>query len=370
MLLILISILMMPTKIFSQEKIYVIEREKSKLTIIKENSNINKIKNIGNLNHATIKFNKNKAFLLSRNGYLSKLNIKNDKLIKKIKVGNSSIGFSFFKNKILISNYDPKTISIVNKNLYLIKEIITNSKNVGIKKFNKYIIFSLMDKNELWIINSKKNFTINKKIKNIGQMPFDALIYKTKYIIGLFKENSIGFFQFENEKYKKIKLKTITKNQNITKIPHFGSWGINNKKNIAYIPSSTENKINIVDLNKIKNINNITLIGLPIFISLSKNNKYICINYSGPKENFLTLIKIKNQYKNKIEYKINNLKIGNKILHTRFSQDCKKIYFSSYNENLLKILNIKNKKIKKTIKVKTPSGIFIPPNKKIYNKGI
>ena len=192
-------------KSISAEKIYVVQRERESLKV-KTMDGEKTIEDLGNLNHATMKFKWGSGFLLARNGYLSKIDIGTDQLIKKVKIGSSGIGITFTEENIIVVNYAPHSVVVLNRNLDVVKTILTDSRNVGVKVFNNLLVFSLMDKNEIWVLDTAKDYSLVKKFENVGLLPFDALIHEGKYLVGFFNEPAIGFLDLNDFSYQKIEL--------------------------------------------------------------------------------------------------------------------------------------------------------------------
>ncbi len=352
-MLYLILLVLFFSTAFAYEKVYVIERENGCVSVIDRFELKKEICGLGNLNHAVLKFDPysaNKAYIISRDGYISLLNTKDDTLVKKKKTGNSGIGFTILKNYIAVAHYDPKIVVILEKDLTPQKKVYTDSRNVGIKTDGRYIVFSLMDKNQIWILDKNEGFRPVKKFEDVGSMPFDALLKGETYIVGFFKESSIGILNLKNFLYTKQKLKELKEGIPL-KIPHFGTWGIYGTK--AYIPAVGDNKIHMIDLQNFSYKGFIELIGFPVFVSVSPIGNYIVVNYSGNKENYISVISLKN---NKV---IKNIKAGERVMHFRFSKDGQRLYLSSYFENKIKIFNTANWTVIKEIPIPSPSGIFI-----------
>ena len=352
MLHLIISFILLINSFVFAEKLYVVERERSALAVIENGKFKKEIKNIGNATHTTVKTDENFAYAVSRDGYMSKIDKRKDTLIKKVKAGNSGIGFTILKNYIVVADYDPKDVVVIDKkNMEIIKKINTDSRNVGIKHRKNLIVFSLMDKDQIWILDKNKDFNPIKKYENVGQMPFDALLYKNIYIAGFFKESSLGVLNLDTFRYSKKTLNFKRKKEAVMKVPHFGTWGIIG--NIGLIPSVGEREAVIFNFKKFKIDGYINLIGLPVFISVSPNKKFAAVNYSGDKQDYITIIDLRTLKP------IKNIKIGRRVMHLRFSKDSKKLYITSYYDHKLKILKTDNWKVEKEITVPTPSGIFI-----------
>lgn len=338
------------TSMKPDEKLYVVERERESLYVL-ENKKESIISDLGNLNHATVKFRDNFAIVLGRDGYVSKINVKENKLIKKVKIGKSGIGITFIKNYIAIVNYDPNSVVILDTELNVLKTIETKSRNVGVKAFNNYLVFSTMDTKEIWVLDSDNDFSIVSKFTNIGDLPFDALIKEDKYVVGFFNEAAVGIVDLSKLEYKKIILKD--KNSNLVyKVPHFGYWGVFENK--AIVPISAEKKLLVLDLETLSPIEEIKLNGNPVFASLSLKRRELAVNFSGDEEDKITLVDIDN-YKVKKE-----IIVGKRVMHLRYSLDSRKLYATTYFDNFLNVFNTENWEREERYIVATPSGIFLP----------
>ena len=333
----------------TESKVYVVERERESLFVLDHQSE-KTIKNLGNLNHATMKFRGDFGYVLARDGSISKIDIAKDEVIKKVTIGKSGIGITFIGEYIAIVNYDPNSVVILDKDLSVVKTIETSSRNVGVKAYGNLLVFSLMDKNEIWVLDSAENFKLLKKFNDVGALPFDALIKDEKYIVGFFNEAAIGVLDLSKFKYEKLVLKDVG-DKLVYKVPHFGYWGIVN--NNAIVPIVSEKKLLVLDLNTSKAIKEVDLIGTPVFASVSPDKSTLVVNYSGDKEDYISVVDLKSLKK------LKDLNVAKRVMHLRYSEDGKKVFLSSYFDNSLKTLETKNWEIVEVKKVATPSGIFL-----------
>lgn len=333
------------------EKLYVVERERDSLSIIEDERITGIISGVGNTNHALMKFYRDYGYVITRDGFISKIDIQTNKLLKSVKVGESTIGLDFSGEIIAVANYDPKNVVFLDLDLKIIKTIETGSKNVGIKGWGDFIIFSLMEKDEIWVINVARGFSIEKVLRDVGPMPFDALMKDGIYLVGFFKDSSIGMLDLRDMKYIRKEVSGETKDITF-KIPHFGTWGIVGEK--AFIPAVGEKRLHIVALNEFQYKGFIELMGLPVFAVVSPDGRYIAVNYSGDKDDYITIVE---PVKLSV---LQHIKAGKRILHMRFSRDGKRLFLSSYFENRLKFMNTDSWRLETEIEVPTPSGIFIP----------
>lgn len=332
------------------EKVYVVQRERESVAVFKGTGQLKTIEELGNLNHAIIKFKNGFAYVLARNGFLSKVDVKEDKLINKVKVGKSGIGITFTNDQIVIVNYDPNSVVVLDLDLNIQKNIETNSRNVGVKVWKNYLIFSLMDKNEIWILDIQKDFSLVKKFENVGNLPFDALLNDHVYIVGFFNEASVGMLDLAKLSYSKVIIKDSNE-QLIYKVPHFGYWGVVGDK--VFVPMVTDTKLLVLDITNMNSVGSVDLMGMPVFATLSPDKKILAVNYSGDKEDYISIIDTKTQRK------ITDLKVAKRVMHLRFSKDGKQLLVTSYFENLMHVYNVGNWSKLVSLPVTTPSGIFI-----------
>lgn len=338
----------------ASDKLYVVQRERESLAVVQNETLVKTIPELGNLNHATIKYKGNVAFVLSRDGVLSKVDTEKDLLLKKIKIAKSGIGITFAKDYVVVVNYDPQSVVILDQDLNTLQTVATQSRNVGVKFWDHYIVFSLMDKNEIWVLDINKNFEVAKKIENIGALPFDALIKDNLYIVGFFNEGAVGILDLKDFSYHKITVKD-PQDKVVFKVPHFGFWGI--LGDLAVVPLTGAKSLLVIDLNKMVGIKEIPLEGNPVFASVSPDKKHLAINYSGDQEDLVSLIRTSDWTKE------SDLKAGHRVMHLRYSYTSDRFYVTSYFENMLHVYSTQTWKKLYSVPVSTPSGIFIEDEK-------
>ena len=327
------------------EKLYVVERERSSLAVVENGRLVKRIEALGNMNHATVKFWRGYAYVISRDGYLSKIDTKRDELVKRVKVGKSSIGIDFTDRYVIVANYDPDTVVVLDEELNVLREISTGSRNVGIKAYKTGFLFSLMDKDEVWWVKEEEVLKFA-----VGKMPFDALLFGDHYLVGFFKDEGIGLIDLKEKSYKSLKFKRGGK-EVVFKIPHFGTWGV--FKDTAYVPAVGERKIYVVSLKDVKVLREIALSGLPVFVAVSPEGEHIAVNFSGDKENFVALYDLGS------EKLLGEVQAGKRIMHFRFSKDGKRLYLTSYFESKLKVFEVPTLKLLHEVDIPNPSGVFL-----------
>ncbi len=344
-----------------KEKIFVVERETSSIAVIREGLVKSHMENMHNMNHGIIKFDGKDAYLISRDGFVVHFDPESEKVLHEYKTSKSAIGFVIGENYVAVANYDDKSVDILTRDLKPIDKIKTGSKNVGIKIYKDMIIFAQMDKDKVTVLKNEAKekelpkFKVFKEFK-VGKMPFDAMIEENTYIVGFFLSKSFGVIDLDSMKFRAIKV-TAENNKPVLKVPHFGFWSLSDDK--TFIPAVGSNAVMVYD-KKFKFIKNIEMKGLPVFTSLSPDEKYIAVTFSG--KDFPT-IQIVDTKTLKI---FKTFTFTGKVLHLRWSKVDDSLYVSvnggddKRDSNKVNVINTKEWFLEREIfQVKAPSGIFI-----------
>ena len=350
----LIAALLAPA-VFAHEKVFVVERENGSVRVIENGLPTGRIEHMHNLNHGVIKFYGKDGYLISRDGYVVRFDPIKEKKLNEYKTSKSAIGFVVSENFLAVANYDDKSVDILSRNLKPIQKIKTTSRNVGIKLYKNYLVFSEMDKDAIAVYkksvqNGQVHFTLVKEFKNVGVMPFDAMIQGSKYINGFFASPYFGVVDLDTMQFHKIQLK-LGDRKPVLKVPHFGFWSIGDDK--IFIPAVGDNKV-FVYTKDFKFVKAIDTKGLPVFTSLSPDGKYLAVTFSG--KDFPTIQIVDTRTLKIIKTKT----FDGKVLHLRWSQENPYLYISVNDANKVAVLNTKGFWLAREIfQVKKPSGIFI-----------
>jgi protein NirF len=338
------------------EKFFVVERENSSLAIIENGLTRSHIEEMHDMNHGVVKFYENDGYVISRDGYVIKFDPIHEKKIKKYKTSESAIGFVINSHYLAVANYDKKSVDILDRDLNPIQSFNTDSKNVGIKIYKEYLIFTQMDKDKITVLRDKNegkkrpDFEIYKEFSDVGVMPFDAMINDNNYIVGFFKSQHFGVLNLDTMDYSKINI-LLGDRQPVLKVPHFGFWSIGGGH--VFIPAVGDNKV-LVYSPAFEFVKNIETEGLPVFTTLSPDNRYLAVTFSGEK---FPVIQIFDTQTFEV---IKRFEFGGKVLHVRWSNETASLYVSVNDENLVSVIDTEDWSISRDIfQVKRPSGIFL-----------
>jgi len=344
----------------AREKIFVVERENSALAVIDFNLVVNEIIDMHNFNHAVVKFRDNDGYVITRDGYVIKFDPLKEKKVKEYRTSKSAIGFIVGDNYVAVANYDNKTVEILDRDLNPVQTIETGSRNVGIKEYGDKLIFACMDSDEIWVMKDTQpgkkvpHFVLEKKVTKIGKVPFDAMIDKNLYVVGLFNSPDIGVLDLDTMEYRKVPL-NLGKKERILKVPHFGFWSISGK--YFFIPAVGNRKVFVFD-HDFKPVTTIDVKGNPVFTALSPDKKWLAVTFSGKDFPYVQIV---NAETFKIE---RTFKLPGWVLHVRWSKDTPHLYFSVNTANMVLAYKTEDPDPKKWWKhfewpVPKPSGIFL-----------
>lgn len=339
------------------ERVWVVQRDKGSLAVLEGGARVAEVAGLGTLSHATVKFHQGAGYVVSRDGYLSKIDAASLKLLKKVKVGDSGIGLDFVRTPkqdfVAVANYAPPEVVVLDLDLEVKRRIPTGSRNVGIKSEGGLLVFSLMDKDQVWVLDAKDDFKVVKKVEGGGVMPFDALLSNGAYLVGFFNDPSLGHLDLKSLTWSKRRLLEDGKELTL-KVPHFGTWGVAGAtRERVFVPAVGAKALHLLDLSRFTYLGKVELGGTPVFAVVSPDGKHLAVNFSGEHENFVALV---DPATGKV---LRELEAGKRVMHLRFSADSKTLYVSSYFDNAVKAFDTARWVVRDQVEVASPSGLFL-----------
>ncbi|RLC21821.1 MAG: protein nirF [Deltaproteobacteria bacterium] len=352
----------------------VVERESSSVVVVDslKHEILGRIADLGLLHHATVSFSHDAryAFLVSRDGWLNKLDLLTLKRVAQVRVGDSAIGLAVTQDNrfVAVSNYKPPVVKIVDAETLALVHTISADKEAEGKKVTSrtvgmvdapgnLLIFSLMDADGIWIVDANKNdFPVVKKFWDIGRMPYDALLTPDGryYIAGLYHSPHLAMLDtWKLDQIKKISLNDPLKKtpkMGVRKVPHLEGWAMGNS--LLFTPVVGEERLTVYKFGDWELIKSVPLAGIPMFAMSGPDGRHIWVNFSGANNRFIQVIDALT-----LEV-VKTLEIGDKVFHMGFTPKGKNIYISSYKENKVVVLDTRSFQKIKEIPVCNPSGIF------------
>jgi len=356
----------------------VIERASGSVLIIETSDNtlLGRVEGLGDLSHATAVYSRDGqfAYVFGREGGLTKIDLLNKKLVKRIIQSGNSIGGAISQDGrlIAVSNYKPGGVKIFDaETLDLVADIPASygthgalSKVIGLVDApGQKFVFSLWDAGEIWIadLSDMKKGKADKpqitKFKNIGKNPYDALITPDgrHYIVGLFGEDGMALLDLWNldAGVKRI-LDGYGKGEQklpVFKMPHLEGWAI--AGNLAFMPAIGHHEVLVVNTTDWTEAGRIKVHGQPIFVIARPDGRHVWVNFAVPNNDTLQVIDTQTL---KI---IKTLTPGKGVLHMEFEPRGEEIWVSVRDEDRLAVFDTETFKQLITFDAKKPSGIFL-----------
>ena len=349
----------------------VIERAEGSALIINTSHHtiLSKIKDLGDLSHASVVFSRDQryAFIFGRDGGLSKIDLLQDKLEKRIIQAGNSIGGAISQDGqlIAVSNYTPGGIKIFStETLELVAEIPAEygdnklSKVVGLVDApGQRFVFSLFDAGEIWLVDVKNpENPVIQKFKNIGKQPYDALLTPDGryYVAGLFGEQGLALLDLWSlESGVTMVLAGYGKDDEklpVYKMPHLEGWAV--AGDLMFIPAIGQHEVLVIDKRLWKLIKRIPVAGQPVFVMARPDGRQIWVNFAFPDNQQLQIIDAKDLTI------IKSLTPGKAVLHMEFTPRGEQVWVSVRDDNQLVVYDTENFNELKRLPAEKPSGIF------------
>ncbi len=353
----------------------IIERASGSVQIIETTgqSSLARIKGLGDLSHASVVFSRDQrfAYVFGRDGGLSKIDLLQQTLAKRIIQAGNSIGGAISDDGklIAVSNYKPGGVKIFNADtLVLIATIEATygdqgelSKTVGLVDApGGRFLFTLYEAGEIWMVDcadcaqgAKPRLT---KFKNIGLQPYDALISGDGryYIAGLFGEDGMALIDLWAQKPAVTRILDGygrgQKKLPVYKMPHLEGWA--KADNHYFLPAVGHHEVLVVDAKTFKQSGSIKVHGQPIFVMARPDGRQIWINFAHPRNDTLQVIDVKTKQI------IKQFTPGKAILHMEFTPRGEQVWVSVRDENRIDVYDTRTLKKITSLPANAPSGIF------------
>lgn len=332
------------------ETLWVVARERSAIYIVGPAGIIQKIDSLGDMRHGVVKFGGGAVYVLSRDALLSR--IEKGKVRAQVRLGSSAVGFTFCGEKwVCVALYGDTGIVVVERvSLTPVHHIITHSRVAGIKAKRDTLVVSLLDLHQVRLYRILPLRVEQLVSYKLSHMPFDGVLWHNKYISATTGQ-TLFIVDLASGDTTTVSLRRFSPSPS-WKIPHLGLWA--QFGDTFYIPAYNEKALWVLHGGTI--IRKEPLPGNPVF-AVASSAGMVAINYSGDKEDYITLWTPATGDKKTIH-------AGKRIVHLRFSQKTPHIlYFTSYYEHALKALDTRTLQVFTIAAVPTPSGIYLQTTK-------
>ena len=348
----------------------IIERASGHVTLVNTTSRqpYARIGGLGDLSHASAVYSRDGryAFVFGRDGGLTKIDMLEGRIVKRIMQSGNAIGGSISQDGriVVAQNYTPGGIKAFDsETLELLSEVPAEyapgkfSKVVGLADVpgNKFA-YALFDGGEIWVSDfSNPRQPVTQRFP-AGNQPYDGLVTPDGryHLAGLFGEDGVAMLDlWQPEKGARKILENYGRGQEklpVFKMPHLRGWSVAQGK--AYLPAIGRHEVLIVDVGTWKEVGRIPVRGQPVFVMARPDGRQVWVNFAFPDNGKIDVI---DTLAGKV---VHRMEPGKGILHMEFAPRGENVWLSARDDNKVVIYDTANFALLGQIAADSPSGIF------------
>ena len=348
----------------------VIERATGRVTLVNTSSQTAyaRIDGLGDLSHASAVYSRDGryAFIFGRDGGLTKIDLLEAKIVKRIIQSGNAIGGSISQDGriVVAQNYTPGGIKAFDaETLELLSEVPAEyapgkfSKVVGLADVpgNKFA-YALFEGGEIWVTDFSNPKQPKTQRYPAGLQPYDGLVTPDgrHYLAGLFGEDGVALLDlWQPEKGARKILENYGRGQEklpVFKMPHLRGWSVAQGK--AYLPAIGRHEVLVVDVATWKEVGRIPVRGQPVFVMARPDGRQVWVNFAFPDNGKMDVI---DTLAGKV---VHAFEPGKGILHMEFAPRGENVWLSARDDNKVVIHNTSTFAKQAEIAADSPSGIF------------
>ena len=348
----------------------IIERASGHVTLINTTARqpYARIGGLGDLSHASAVYSRDGryAYIFGRDGGLTKIDLLEAKIVKRIIQSGNAIGGSISQDGriVVAQNYTPGGIKAFDADtLELLSEVPAEfapgqfSKVVGLADTggNRFA-YALFDGGEIRVTDFSNPRQPKTQRFPAGSQPYDGLVTPDGryFLAGLFGEDGVAMLDlWQPEKGAKKILENYGRGQEklpVFKMPHLRGWSVAQGK--AYLPAIGRHEVLVVDVATWKEVGRIPVRGQPVFVMARPDGRQIWVNFAFPDNAKVDVI---DTLAGKV---VHAFEPGKGILHMEFAPRGENVWLSARDDNKVLIYNTENFAKLGEIPAESPSGIF------------
>lgn len=348
----------------------IIERASGSVLIFSasEHRTISRVEGLGDLSHASVVFSPDQrfAYVFGRDGGLSKVDILEAKIDKRIMQSGNSIGGAISDDGALVAvaNYEPGGVRVFDAgSLEEVANIpaVTNgkaSKTLGLEDVpGRKFVFSLWDSGETWIADFAQGNTPAISKLAVGDRPYDALVSPDGryYVAGLFGEDRLAAIDMWSaspsakpilEGYRR-----GVEEMPVFKMPHLEGWAV--AGNRIVLPAVGRHELLWAEMGSFTEIGRTSVHSQPVFAVARPDGRHVWVNFAHPDNDVLQVVD------SQTLAVVKEWKAGPAVLHIEFTPRGNEAWVSVRDLNKVQIYDAQTFQKKAEIDALSPSGIFM-----------
>jgi protein NirF len=348
----------------------VIERASGHVTLVDTTSRqpYARIGGLGDLSHASAVYSRDGryAFVFGRDGGLTKIDMLEAKVVKRVIQSGNAIGGSISQDGkiVVVQNYTPGGIKAFDAaTLELLSEVPAEyapgkfSKVVGLadSSGNRFA-YALFEGGEIRVTDFSDSKQPTTQRFPAGLQPYDGLVTPDGryFLAGLFGEDGVAMLDlWQPEKGARKILENYGRGQEklpVFKMPHLRGWSVAQGK--AYLPAIGRHEVLVVDVATWKEVGRIPVRGQPVFVMARPDGRQVWVNFAFPDNGKMDVI---DTLAGKV---VHAFEPGKGILHMEFTPRGENVWLSARDDNKVLIYDTTTFTRVGEIAADNPSGIF------------
>lgn len=348
----------------------VIERATGQVSLLNTTSRqaYARIAGLGDLSHASVVYSRDAryAFVFGRDGGLSKIDLLEGRLVKRIMQSGNAIGGSISQDGriVVAQNYTPGGIKAFDaETLELLSEVPAEyapgqfSKVVGLADVpgNKFA-YALFDGGEIWVSDFTDPRHPTTQRFPAGKQPYDGLVTPDGryFLAGLFGEDGVALLDlWQPEKGSRKILENYGRGEEklpVFKMPHLRGWSVAQGK--AYLPAIGRHEVLVVDVATWQEVGRIAVRGQPVFVMARPDGRQVWVNFAFPDNEKIDVIDTLSGQVTQA------FAPGKGILHMEFAPRGESVWLSARDDNKVLVYDTTSFARQAEIPALSPSGIF------------
>jgi protein NirF len=351
----------------------VVERAAGSVQVIETTGNgaLARVEGLGDLSHASAVFSRDGryAYVFGRDGGLSKVDLLEAKLVKRVQQAGNSIGGAISQDGrlVAVSNYEPGGVRVFDaETLEPVADIPAvygdqgaRSKVVGLVDApgNRFV-FSLWDAGEIWVADlSEPASPAVERFRDVGRNPYDALITPDGrwYLAGLFGEDGLALLDlWHPEAGVRRVLPGYGRGEQalpVYKMPHLEGWAVAGRR--AFVPAVGRHEVLVVDLDDWREVGRIPVRGQPVFVMAEPGGRRVWVSFAFPDNGAIQVIDSETLSLMK------TLEPGPAVLHMEFEPRGGEVWVSVRDADRVDVYDADSFERRASLPADKPSGIFL-----------
>lgn len=327
-----------------------------------------RVEGLGDLSHASAVFSQDQkfAYVFGRDGGLTKIDMMDAKIEKRVIQAGNSIGGAISDDGALVAvaNYEPGGIRVFHSGT--LDEVANipatpggkGSKTLGLEDVpGRKFLFSLWEAGETWIADfSGGNVPALTKLKT-GDRPYDALVTPDGrfYIAGLFGEDRLSLIDLWQTPPVPQDLlngyRGSAPELPVYKMPHLEGWAV--AGNRVVLPAVGRHELLWADLHTLKETGRTAVHSQPVFAVARPDGRHVWVNFAHPHNDVIQVVDAVSASV------VKEWKAGPAVLHIEFTPRGHEAWVSVRDSNKVQIYDAHTFEKKFELDAQSPSGIFM-----------